>query len=239
MCGSRPFEIPWGGPVSVEHPRDHDAPPRSPAATTPPPGGADDAPQAGEGGNGDGNSNGAGWEPALPGQHGDGTGRHGGRPLQRHGDGDGDGSGPDTRHPAPPQKAGADGDDWQKTVAIDLDGTLAHYQGWSGQFTPIGPPIIDSRGFSAQHFTQVLRDAGFRIIIFTCRGDLEDVARWLNEHQVAYDGINSTCHNAPGSSSKPVADVYLDDRGVRFTGNFMDALKQIVSFKPHWDGDEG
>ena len=49
MCGSRPFEIPWGGPVSVEHPRDHDAPPRSPAATTPPPGGANDAPQAGEG----------------------------------------------------------------------------------------------------------------------------------------------------------------------------------------------
>ncbi|HUU96619.1 MAG TPA: hypothetical protein VM487_12840, partial [Phycisphaerae bacterium] len=51
-------------------------------------------------------------------------------------------------------------------------------------------------------------------------------------------GINATDHNAEGSSAKPIADVYLDDRAVRFVGDFDFALRQIWSAErvgPWWE----
>ena len=108
------------------------------------------------------------------------------------------------------------GDEWQKTICIDLDGTLAEYHGWDGEWTEIGEPLP-----GAWEFCRALRQAGWRIIIHTCRGDLDAVRDWLDANTIAYDGINATDHNAEGSSEKPIADVYLDDRAVRFEGDFM------------------
>jgi len=114
------------------------------------------------------------------------------------------------------------GDDRQPTICIDLDGTLAEYHGWDGEWTEIGEPLP-----GAWEFCRELRRLGWRIIIHTCRGDLEAVRTWLDAHTIAYDGINCTEHNAEGSSAKPIADVYLDDRAVRFEGNFTFALLAV------------
>jgi len=119
------------------------------------------------------------------------------------------------------------GDEWQKTICIDLDGTLAEYHGWTGAFAPIGEPLP-----GAWEFCRALRAAGWRIIIHTCRGDLDAVRDWLDANTIAYDGINATDHNAEGSSEKPIADVYLDDRAVRFEGDFSRALRQIGEAAP-------
>ena len=126
---------------------------------------------------------------------------------------------------------------WQKTIAIDLDGTLAEYHGWTGEWTPIGDPLP-----GAWEFCRALRVAGWRIIIHTCRGDLEAVRTWLNAWTIAHDGINCTAHNAEGSSAKPIADVYLDDRAVRFEGDFAVAWLQIAEAEgegPWWERDGG
>ena len=120
-------------------------------------------------------------------------------------------------------------DDWQPTICIDLDGTLAEYHGWNGEWTPIGPPIDGAREFCEQ-----LQREGWRIIIHTCRGQLAEVEVWLRRNEIPHDGINCTAHNADGSSSKPIADVYLDDRAVRFEGTFDDALRQLHR-KPWWE----
>ena len=65
---------------------------------------------------------------------------------------------------------------------------------------------------------------------------------WLAANTIAHDGINCTEHNAEGSSAKPIADVYLDDRAVRFVGDFDFALRQVWSAErvgPWWERDGG
>ncbi len=139
--------------------------------------------------------------------------------------------------PSERHRASGDLRDGAKTVVVDLDGVLAKYQGWSGEFKPIGIPIVDPEGISARVFCQALQDFGYRIIIHTCRTPRPDghddplaeeqVTTWLDEHNIPYDHL----HLGP---NKPIAAVYLDDRGVRFTGSFVEALHDIVNMKPHW-----
>ena len=52
------------------------------------------------------------------------------------------------------------------------------------------------------------------------------MARWLEEHNVPFDEIN---HNSdyPWATGKPVGDVYLDDRGVRFEGRWDAAYQKV------------
>lgn len=124
-----------------------------------------------------------------------------------------------------------DGGGWRPTICIDLDGTLAEYHGWTGEFSPIGDPLP-----GAWEFCQELRRRGWRIIIHTCRGNVVEVANWLIEHGIEHDGINCSAHNAPGSSAKPIADVYLDDRAIRFEGSF-DGLLERIDERPWWEDD--
>jgi len=135
-----------------------------------------------------------------------------------------------------------DAETWQKTVVVDVDGVLAEYEGWTGEFQPPGPPIVGTCGMTASMFTQRLRDCGWRVVIHSCRcprpagyddrADQTELREWLAEHDIQYDEL----HTGPG---KPPADVYLDDRGVRFTGSFLDALDEIVHARPHWDAGKG
>ena len=37
------------------------------------------------------------------------------------------------------------------------------------------------------------------------------------------------------TSIKPPARVYLDDRGIQFTGDYEKALKDIKNFKTYWE----
>lgn len=89
-----------------------------------------------------------------------------------------------------------------KTVAIDLDGVLAQYDGWKGG-REIGGPVD-----GAVEFTRGL-SGWARVIIFTVR--LRDEAAkaqieaWLREYGFAFDEV---------SSGKPLAHAYVDDRGI-------------------------
>jgi len=105
--------------------------------------------------------------------------------------------------------------DHQRTIAVDLDGTLAEYDGWKGHEF-IGAPIekIVNR-------VKKEKEAGAKIIIHTARIreealdepeshiSVEDkvkiVQAWLDENEVPYDEIWQ-------SIGKPMADVYLDDK---------------------------
>ena len=102
------------------------------------------------------------------------------------------------------------------TVCIDLDGTLAKYEGWQGKYH-IGEPISGAKEF----VEKVAKLA--KIIIYTCRlnyefNDLDTNAKreeikgyietWLKKHEIPFDEI--FC-----GQGKPVAEAYIDDRGVR------------------------
>lgn len=101
-------------------------------------------------------------------------------------------------------------------IVVDLDGTLCEHA-----YPDFGPPIA-----GAPEALQRLHTAGFRIVIHTVRtssyfhtvgeysaeiNSPEAVEAYLQHHHIPYDEI--------WRHDKPVAVLYIDDRGVRLVGN--------------------
>ena len=96
-----------------------------------------------------------------------------------------------------------------KTICIDFDGVIHDYRrGWRG---------IDV-------FDKVLHSPALR--------------NFLKENDICFDYINHNPHQPAGSDQgKIIADVYLDDRGICFTGDWNEAVQQILHFKT-WQEDD-
>ena len=114
-----------------------------------------------------------------------------------------------------------------KTICIDFDGVIHDYsKGWLGVdvfYKPL-PGAIEG--------TARLRLKGWTIIIFTTRNDTPAFRKWLEENHITYDYINLNPNQPVGSDKgKLIADVYLDDRGICFTGDWNEAIDQVLSFK--------
>ena len=108
---------------------------------------------------------------------------------------------------------------YRKTVAVDLDGVLAVYDGWKGE-NIIGDPMPGAR-----EFLQKLKKK-YDVVIFTSRA--RNVAwDWVHKHDLAkyVDEINYCPVNI--RFGKPVAVAYVDDRAVKFDGNFNDVLREV------------
>lgn len=112
------------------------------------------------------------------------------------------------------------------TVAIDFDGVIHRYSmGWHDG------TIYDRPMEGAKESMQKLRDKGCKILIFSTRAEgkyingkwqenqKDNMAEWLKFYQIPYDEI---------ASGKPMAHVYIDDRGLRFE-NWEDATKQLFN----------
>lgn len=105
------------------------------------------------------------------------------------------------------------------TVCVDFDGVLAEYRG-DFKSGAMGTPLP-----GALAFTRRLEAEGFYIVVLTARRDLNRVGTWL-----AINGFPPY----PVTNTKPPAVAYLDDRAVRFRGNWDDALRGIRE-KAHWE----
>lgn len=115
----------------------------------------------------------------------------------------------------------------QETVAVDLDGCLAHYDEWRGP-DHIGPPIP-----SMVRVCQQLHSRGCLIVVNTCRlnktnnreygvdteKSLATIRKWLNDHDLPFVAISL-------DDGKPFAHAYVDDRGV----SFRDSLSSDLIF---------
>lgn len=116
----------------------------------------------------------------------------------------------------------------QLTVAFDFDGVLAQYSGWKGH-THYGPPVLGMR-----ELLQSLRAQGHKIIIYTTRGNSE-IAEWCRVHGFPYDYINRNPAIQGNNPGKPIADVYVDDRSIRFDPADLDVLEnEILNFETWW-----
>lgn len=110
------------------------------------------------------------------------------------------------------------------TIAVDIDGVIADYSaGWQGEGI-IGAPLP-----GAKKFLERLREAGWEIIIHTTRGT-DEVAEYCKEHGLVYDQINDNANLRGRNPGKPIASVYLDDRAVKFNGDYDQAFKEIINF---------
>lgn len=114
-----------------------------------------------------------------------------------------------------------------KTVCIDLDGTLIHYEEWQGE-EHFGQVLS-----GASDATKKLHEKGWYIIIYTTRANKSILTKFLSNNKIEFDTINENPYqpqNAKGG--KPIADVYVDDRALCFKGNWTQTIKEITEFKP-------
>ena len=102
-------------------------------------------------------------------------------------------------------------------VAVDFDGTLTAYDNHDALPSP--PPLDGAR-----EFLEKLQDAGKHVIVFTHR-PVDQVVEWLRDNGM-FDLVLGGVTNI-----KPEASAYLDDRAVRFDGDFEQAFKDVTKKK--------
>ncbi len=109
----------------------------------------------------------------------------------------------------------------RRTVCLDFDGVLHSYRsGWCGADIIPDPPIHGTREAVAR-----LRQH-YRVVVYSARCHTEEgrcaVKAWLQKHEILVDDV---CEH------KPPALVYVDDRAIRFRGNWDDVLTEIRQFR--------
>lgn len=116
-----------------------------------------------------------------------------------------------------------------KILALDVDGTLLHYDGCKGvdEFGPVLRGMINE--------LNSLRDNGWKIVIWTCRPDTPALRRHLEEQEVPFDHVNEHPWNGPDNPRKIHADVYADDKGLAFDGRVEGFAQRVMSHTPWWE----
>ena len=105
-------------------------------------------------------------------------------------------------------------------ICIDFDGVLNTYKGYDGD--NLGTPREGAREF----LETLSRE--YTITIFSVRPYVK-IIPWLEAHDLL-------CYVANVTSYKERAICYIDDRGLKFEGDYKECLKQLKGFKPYWEG---
>jgi hypothetical protein len=108
-----------------------------------------------------------------------------------------------------------------RTVCLDFDGVVHSYRsGWRGAETIPDPPIHGTREAIARLRQQ------YRVVIYSARCRTNEgrlaVENWLRTHDIHVDEV---------CDYKPPALVYVDDRAVRFSGNWDETIADIQQFR--------
>ena len=103
-------------------------------------------------------------------------------------------------------------------VCVDFDGVLNDYEGWRG------PNYMYSPRPDAREFLLALQE-NYTVAIFSTR-DPWRLREWLEYYHMSYDKI---------VTKKVPAVAYIDDRALRFDGNYNKILYELKNFKTHWE----
>ena len=112
---------------------------------------------------------------------------------------------------------------FRRNILIDLDGVLNCYCGeYDEEFIP---EVREG----AREFVERLYSLGrFNLVLFTTR-NLLLVSRWLVDSNLYSYFSNITNVKLP-------AFLCIDDRAIRFEGDYDDMYEKIVNFRPYWKG---
>ena len=113
-----------------------------------------------------------------------------------------------------------------KIAVIDFDGTLCKFA-----FPDVGP--IEP---NVKIALETLKQAGYTIKIHSCRTatywDREDerrihiklIQKFMKEHKLPYDELIMSI-----TKDKPIADVYIDDRAIRYDNNWLEIATRLIN----------
>jgi hypothetical protein len=102
-------------------------------------------------------------------------------------------------------------------AAIDLDDTLAYYDGWRGE-TVIGKPRPN-----AIWALKCFKWNGWEVEINTNRGNVRPIWKWVHKYAHGLvDRINESKKEPIFGSGKAIADVFIDDRDEYWFGKELD-----------------
>lgn len=108
--------------------------------------------------------------------------------------------------------------DTSPVIAIDFDAVIHDY---NGDPKKMGPPIP-----GALAGIKALIAHGAKLVIFSVRST-DQIISWLKKYN--FPKLEVT-------NKKPIAKVYLDDRGITFKGRWTNKLvNQLLSFSPYWE----
>lgn len=113
---------------------------------------------------------------------------------------------------------------------VDLDGIILEHDQEDGD------------GFDPKHFGPVkesarwglktLRNMGYKVVIWTTRGNSPTIMGYLAEngiyYQKHYDAINYHSHQPKGASDKLYADLMIDDRALKCPTDWKDIIKEVT-----------
>lgn len=105
----------------------------------------------------------------------------------------------------------------KRTIAVDFDGVLHEYNGYQNG-------LIQGAQAGAWEAVKHLRQQGHTVVVFTTRSaDL--VARWLKDHGFPELEVSNV--------KRPFWAI-VDDRAIRFDGNWERTLAELEDFEPFW-----
>jgi hypothetical protein len=105
-----------------------------------------------------------------------------------------------------------------RTIAVDLDKTLAEYAGWKGRHTPIGKPIPKMMDKVKKAIS-----SGDKVVIFTARAktlsDMAEIRGWLKENDLPSLEITNI--------KRPEFDEMWDDKAVEIVPNTGETAREL------------
>ncbi len=109
-----------------------------------------------------------------------------------------------------------------KTIALDFDGVIHAYRnGWEG-ITAIRDKPVDG----AREAIKILRYKGYKVLVYSTRCSTHQgrqaIKEWCKKWFIKIDGL---------SVEKPSSICYVDDRAVKFDGDWKKTINDIITFK--------
>ena len=105
----------------------------------------------------------------------------------------------------------------KKTIMIDLDGVLDNYTVYTDE--------IPSVRKGAKDFVKTL-SKDYELVLFTTRSSMK-ATKWLEDNKI--DKYFKDVTNV-----KYPAYIYIDDRAIKFEGDYNKTLEEIENFRVHW-----
>lgn len=105
-------------------------------------------------------------------------------------------------------------------ICVDFDGVLNNYKGYKGSDELYEPST------GAKEFLQKLSEK-YTVVILSARTPAK-IYDWLIEHDLSQYVCDVT-------RTKPGAVAYIDDRALRFEGNYDKVLYELERFQTHWE----